>query len=494
MSSRLARRSRRRSCPTAEADAVVGHHRHHRAVVDPRLVEAVEQLAEQPVGVRDLEQVALVGLLDEEPARIAGTPVDARQRLPRGAPVDAARGQVLVRHVRQQDVDQVQLRARGVLDLRDEPLEAVGAAASQVGVDADEAVALGLARDQARDGDRLRGVLAGLELVLHLVGQQLVADRAGHAVPERLVLVVPAQGRRAERGRVLAHVQLVAAAGEQAEDVARVIGRDRQALLARQAPVEDRRDGVGGVLVDGGGVAVPGRVAGEPGEVRVAPSVDAAVRAHQRVDGELVEDHEHDRGARAHVGGLHVGRGGEDQIRGVRGEQEQGHERERGGAEQGQQRPGGREARIDHRRCDPGDERERQRGRGAEREHAEHDRARQRGHEHDVQRPGGGLAHQADQPLDCEQRERRDERDEQRERHDLSRRRGSRGEELRVAPERVEQRRGHGQRPQHRDVHPRSSTKRRLIGGTLAASGRLGRLRAVLFWLASGRCSSSKPP
>ena len=263
--------------PEAEADAVVGDDRHHRAVVDPGLVEAVEQLAEQPVGGRHLEQVALVGLLDDEPARVAGTPVDARQRLLRGAPVDAARRQVLVRHVRQQDVDQVQPRARVVLDLRDELLEAVGAVVGEVGVDADEAVALGLARDQARDGDRLRGVLARLELVLHLVGQQLVADGARHAVPERLVLAVPAQGRRAERGRVLVHVQLVAAAREQAEHVARVIGRDRQALLARQAPVEDRRDGVGRVLVDGGGVAVPGRVAGEPGEVRVAPGVDAAV-------------------------------------------------------------------------------------------------------------------------------------------------------------------------------------------------------------------------
>ena len=41
-------------------------------------------------------------------------------------------------------------------------------------------------------------------------------------------------------------------------------------------------------------VAEPGRVAGEGGEVRKAPGVDAAVRPEQGVPGELVEDEQDD--------------------------------------------------------------------------------------------------------------------------------------------------------------------------------------------------------
>ena len=49
-----------------EAHTVIGHHGDDGAVVDADLVQAVEQLAEQPVGRLDLEQMALVGLLDDE--------------------------------------------------------------------------------------------------------------------------------------------------------------------------------------------------------------------------------------------------------------------------------------------------------------------------------------------------------------------------------------------------------------------------------------------
>ena len=75
-----------------EADPVVGDHGHDGAVVDPHLVQPVEQLAEQPVGGLQLQQVALVGLLDHERDAVAGAALQPGQRLLRRAPVEAPEG------------------------------------------------------------------------------------------------------------------------------------------------------------------------------------------------------------------------------------------------------------------------------------------------------------------------------------------------------------------------------------------------------------------
>ncbi len=230
---------------------------------------------------------------------------------------------------------------------------------------------------------------------------------------------------------------------------------DRQAVLAREPPVEDRGHRVGGVLIDRCGVAVPGRVGGEPREVGVEPLVDAPVGAHQRVDGELVEDHEHDGSGRAHVRRLDVGAAGEDQVRDVGHEQEQGQEHERRRAEHGQERARrgqphvGDRSRRAERHC------EHERGqRAGLRDRLEGDRPDQQRHADEVYAPAHRLTDPVRGPFEGEHRQRRREGDQQREGDDLPRRRAARGEELRVATEQVEQRLRDRQRPQHGDVQP----------------------------------------
>jgi hypothetical protein len=265
------------------------------------VVETVEQVAEQPVGGLELEQVALVGLLDEKPHAVARAAVEPSDLLVRLDPVRAPRGQVLERHVRHQDVDQVQPWPRPAPDAGDEILPPARPAAAQVRVQAAVAVLLALAPRAGGHGDRLVGSGAlvevppglghGGEVPLEVVRQHEVRVHEAEVVPERLhplaeaaAVLVRAEARRADRGGLLANVQLVVAA-EQGEDVLRVVGGDRQVVLPREPPVQDGGHRVGRVLVDRGGVAVPGRVAGEAGEVRVQPLVDPPVGVHQRVHG-----------------------------------------------------------------------------------------------------------------------------------------------------------------------------------------------------------------
>ena len=149
--------------------------------------------------------------------------------------------------------------------------------------------------------------------------------------------VEPAEPRRAHRGGVLAHVQVVASA-EQAEQVLGVVGGDRQQLLARELPVEDRGHGVGRVLLDRRRVAVPGGVRGEPREVRVAASVDTLVRPHQGVHGQLVEHDHHDRRVSGAAGGPGLAALAQHQRRHVGQEQEGGREHERRRRQDGEHR------------------------------------------------------------------------------------------------------------------------------------------------------------
>ena len=238
----------------------------------------------------------------------------------------------------------------------------------------------------------------------------------------------------------------------------RVVGGDRQAVLARQPPVEDRRHGVGRVLVDRRGVAVPGGVARRAGR---SSGRAARRRARRRPSASAPGTRRRSparpgRVARTCAAWTSAD-AGEDQVRDVRDQQEQRQEHDRRGAEHGQERArrpaGGRRRPRPPRRA-------RARARG---------RARCR----PARSPGarspptstatqtrcsaqrGRLAGQPGQPL----RRRAatsgaGERDQQGERDDVAGRRAARGEELGVAPEQVEQRLRDGERPEHGDVQP----------------------------------------
>ena len=94
----------------AERLAVVGREHHQRAVPEALAAQLPHQLAEQPVHVPGLEQVALEGLIGEERVVVGRRAVEARVALRAGL-VALSRGQVLQRFVGQQRVDEVQRRA-----------------------------------------------------------------------------------------------------------------------------------------------------------------------------------------------------------------------------------------------------------------------------------------------------------------------------------------------------------------------------------------------
>ena len=81
------------------------------------------------------------------------------------------------------------------------------------------------------------------------------------------------------------------------------VGRDE--LLLRVASRQHARHGVRRERSDTRGVAEPVAGAGQPGEVRVDPLVDLALRVEQRHERELVEQHHHDRGCRVRLPGRH---------------------------------------------------------------------------------------------------------------------------------------------------------------------------------------------
>ncbi len=108
----------------AERFAVVGCQHDQRAVPEALALELPDQLAEQPVHVPGLEQVALEGLIGEEGVVVGRRPVEAGVALRAGL-VALPRGQVLERLVRQERVDEVERRPLARLHRGDRPAEAL---------------------------------------------------------------------------------------------------------------------------------------------------------------------------------------------------------------------------------------------------------------------------------------------------------------------------------------------------------------------------------
>ena len=171
------------------------------------------------------------------------------------------------------------------------------------------------------------------------------------------------------------HVHPVAL-GEQREDAVRVVRGDRLPVLRGQVAVHDRRLGALGRVVDRVGVLEPGGVVRKLSEARVALLVQLVVLVHQRVGGQLVQQHHHDRRAR-HApdrAGARLVREGE--LRDLPAQQEQQQEHERGRREHVQER------------ADRLGTRPERRDRGADR-HGQHDQHGVRGVDRLLQRLRG---------------------------------------------------------------------------------------------------------
>ena len=92
--------------PGADGDAVVGGDHQQRVVVAARRLEAVDEVGDEPVDVLHLEEMSLVGLLDDP--GVVGPHRPLTRRHPGGG-VAAPVGEDVPRAVRQQDVGEMQL-------------------------------------------------------------------------------------------------------------------------------------------------------------------------------------------------------------------------------------------------------------------------------------------------------------------------------------------------------------------------------------------------
>ena len=213
-------------------------------------------------------------------------------------------------------------------------------------------------------------------------------------------------------------------------------------VLLRKVAVHDRRLRALGGVVDRVRVLEPGGVAGQLAEARKALGVDPVVLVHQRVRGQLVEQHHHDRGARHAADRARLGLVRERQLRDLAAQEEQQEENERDGRQDVQERAHRLGARPQ----------DRDRGADRQREHDQHgvrgvERLLERlggdqRHEHAEERDVGAVAHlrpdQPEQELDPEQDRRRQRHQQHGEAHDVEPGRPARSEELRVVLQEVE--------------------------------------------------------
>ena len=277
--------------------------------------------------------------------------------------------------------------------------------------------------------------------------REVLVERA-HPVGERLP-DPRAELARAELRHRLGDLHRIRAA-EEREEVVRVVGEERQPARFGVAAGQDRGHRLGRVLVDGGGVPEPRRVACKPGEVRVADAVDLAVLVHQGRDRQLIEHDEHDRRAgshRRHAPRLRLAL--ELELVQRRVDEEEGGEDERRGGEHGQEGSDALTRRVRRGEGDPGGSGEREREpcrRVARPDHdLERDERRQPGDEHQVKRL---LRARVDQPSDDlgeDQEERRPEQEPQRQHNQVERGRPAHDEELRRVTQQVVERLGDGE-------------------------------------------------
>ena len=228
-------------------EAVICGDHHERVVVDPGLLETPYQAAQQTVDEADLEQIALLVVAGEIGVPEAAQAVHARHEVACAAAGVRAGGQIQVRAVGEQHVLHPERGPRARPNGAEEAPEALRTPAVQAGDD--------------------RGTAPG--------------GSAAHP------------GRAQGRG-LLGGDHAVAVAGQRGEDRARVVAQLGTGARHRPHAVEDQRNGLGGGVVGGRGVAKPCGVARQRREVRVAAGIDLAVLVEQRVSRELVEHQQHD--------------------------------------------------------------------------------------------------------------------------------------------------------------------------------------------------------
>jgi len=226
------------------------------------------------------------------------------------------------------------------------------------------------------------------------------------------------------------------AASEQREQVVRVVEVEGQRVLLGPLAGEDRGHGVGGPLVHRGRVPVPGRVACEVGEARVADRVDLAPAVHERHGRELVEDDHHHRCPGRHLGEAGLRRAREDEPGGGGGEEEEREEQDGGGAEDAQEHARRTGPRVEQGGEGAGGRRGRQQrlvGGVPRVDGAEAHERDEAGDEHEMGRRGGARMHEPREHVHREEDKGRHDRDAEREEEDVPATRSAHGEELGVA-------------------------------------------------------------
>ena len=274
-----ARRQPSHRLPLLERDAVVGGHHHQRAVVHPELLEPVEDPTEQSIRRLELEEVAHAAPCappsrwpTSRRAHLAPPPPRSPARWGGSARAggEAARGGSRGARARPGRSDRT----------NSFPVRSAWSELS-VGASANETDPL------ERSGHAKR---------FHAVQASSSSPRTPVRTPTSVRSRVLAEGLRAQPGHRLGDVHVVRAA-EQREEVVRVArrGLDRMGAI-RMVAGEDGGHGHLRVAGDGRGVAVPGRVVGQRGEVREQLGIDASRTVEQRHLGELVHhDHDHAR-------------------------------------------------------------------------------------------------------------------------------------------------------------------------------------------------------
>ena len=213
----------------AEADAMVGERDHERLVEDPDLAQAAHHVTERTVCVLRLKQVALLAL--QRGKSLLPDPLLDPAQDRNLDPVRLGRGQIQVRHVRQQRVHHVEVRLAVVAERRGEATDVACAWEQRPGMSRAHALlVLGLAEVAPAVAD-LRDPV-GVRRRQHEVQVDdagIVGERAGCVLDllcRRLALLLLADRRRAHVRQRLDPVHVIAPA-EQREEALRVVRVDR---------------------------------------------------------------------------------------------------------------------------------------------------------------------------------------------------------------------------------------------------------------------------
>jgi hypothetical protein len=265
---------------------------------------------------------------------------------------------------------------------------------------------------------------------------------------------VCAQPLRAHVGDRLDHGHPMAAL-EQREQAPRMVPRGRQLSRLRLLARELRGDRLGGEVVHGRRVAVPGGRAREPREVREQVLVDRPARTEKRRQRQLVEDDVDDRRRRAGCRRRALSVAWEKQTAHRRDDEEEHEHDERRRREHRQERLHAARPRIQRRGTGAQRERDGHRG-GRAVDDVAHRRQQQRRDdqrdEYEHRPPAGGGRDPPQPPDHRGPDQRRQQRVAEREQQDVPRRAAARDEELRVAAEEIEQRLRERERPQAAEV------------------------------------------